>query len=72
MPVVGVIGIAGEVNNNSVRITNCPHWPVVNGDAICDAFKFRSFSLINDFAAAGYGVCMLHASDCVKIDNVAP
>lgn len=71
-PTVGVIGIAGEVNNNCVRITNCQHWPVVDGNAMKEAFKLREFELINDFAAAGYGVCMLHTNDVVKLDNVSP
>ena len=69
---MGVIGIAGEVNNNCVRITNCQHWPVVVGNAMKEAFKLREFELINDFAAAGYGVCMLHTNDVVKLDNVSP
>lgn len=34
MPKVGVVGIAGEVSNNMVRSTNCPHWPVSDGTAI--------------------------------------
>jgi len=34
MPVVGVVGIAGEVSNNNVHVTNAPHWPIVDGVAI--------------------------------------
>jgi hypothetical protein len=30
-PTIAVVGIAGEVNNNMVHTTNCPHWPVANG-----------------------------------------
>lgn len=53
-------------------MTNCPDWPVVDGNAIKEGLKFKEFELINDFAAAGYGVCMLSPSDCIKLDNVTP
>lgn len=58
-PTVGVVGIAGEVKNNTVRTTNVKDWPIVDGNAIAANFSMKSFTLINDFAAAGYGVCML-------------
>jgi glucokinase len=28
----------------------------------------KSFTFINDFAAAGYGLCLLRHSDSVKLD----
>jgi glucokinase len=31
-----------------------------------------SFTFINDFAAAGYGLCLLKYSDCMKLDQVQP
>lgn len=68
-PLLGVVGIAGEVNNNTVRTTNCPNWPVADGGAIAENFGMRSFTFINDFAAAGYGICMLKKADYIKIDQ---
>jgi glucokinase len=32
----------------------------------------HSFTFINDFAAAGYGVCMLKAADLQELNRVAP
>lgn len=72
LPTVGVVGIAGEVNGNTVITTNCPHWPVNDGDQIAEVFEMKSFQFINDFAAAGYGVCNLKLSDHVKLDQVVP
>lgn len=48
-----MIGIAGPVDNNLVEVTNCPHWPPVDGHALGQTFEIPSFVLINDFAAAG-------------------
>ena len=33
-PKIGVIGIAGEVKNNCVDTTNCPHWNKTDGLAV--------------------------------------
>jgi glucokinase len=35
-PTVGVVGIAGEVTNNTVITTNCPHWPISDGKQIAE------------------------------------
>lgn len=35
-PTLGVVGIAGEVNNNTVKTTNCPEWPIADGAAIAE------------------------------------
>ncbi len=67
-PSVGVVGAAGEVTNNTVRTTNVENWPVADGNAIAAIFDMQSFTFINDFAAAGYGVCMLKPGDFIKID----
>jgi glucokinase len=53
MPKVGVVGIAGEVSNNTVRPTNCPHWPVTDGAELKEKFGMQKFTFINDFSAAG-------------------
>lgn len=52
MPLVGVIGVAGEVKNNMVKVTNVAHWPRVDGEAIAARCGLKSFTIINDFAAA--------------------
>ena len=60
-PQVGVIGIAGAVQDNTVHTTNIPHWPVACGVALSQALKIEKFVFINDFKAAGYG-CLLYTS----------
>lgn len=67
---VGVVGIAGEVKDNTVRTTNCPHWPISDGNALAEIFKMKKFTFINDFVAAGYGVCLLKDSNVVKLNKV--
>ena len=67
-PTVGVVGIAGEVNNNTVITTNVEHWPVSDGNAIAEDLGLKSFTFINDFAANGYGLCLLKLSDSVKLN----
>jgi len=52
-PEVAVVGIAGPVDNNSVEVTNCPHWPPVDGEALSQSCNIRKFILLNDFAVAG-------------------
>ena len=52
-PEVAVVGIAGPVDNNSVEVTNCPHWPPVDGEALSQSCNIRKFVLLNDFAVAG-------------------
>jgi len=60
------------VNNNLVNVTNCTHWPVADGAQLSTAFEMRSFTFINDFAAAGYGLCMLKPNDYFHLNRVAP
>jgi glucokinase len=38
---------------------NIPHWNVADGNEIARECKFDSFTFINDFTAAGYGVSRL-------------
>lgn len=61
-PVVGVVGIAGPVTNNTVDTTNIPHWPISDGKKIATELKMQSFTFLNDFVAAGYGVCRINSS----------
>lgn len=69
MPEVGVIGIAGEVRHNKVNTTNCPHWEIADGDALALDFNMKSFTFINDFAAAGYGVCLLQKNHVTPLNR---
>ena len=68
-PRLGVVGIAGPVDNNVVGITvNIPHWPPSDGYQIAQKCKFDSFEFINDFTAAGYGVSTLTEKDVTSIN----
>ena len=58
-PRIGVVGMAGPVCNNTVSAVNISHWPTSDGYAIAEHSKLDSFVFINDFTAAGYGVCTL-------------
>lgn len=69
-PKLGVVGIAGEVNANTVKTTNVPHWLIADGNVIAAANGLESFTFINDFAAAGYGICLLNKPDVIKLDQV--
>ena len=62
-PRIGVVGIAGPVSNNTAFVTNIPLWPTVDGEAIAELCEMDSFSLINDFTAAGYGISTLKHKD---------
>ena len=42
-PEVAVIGIAGEVKKNIVRVTNVPHWPPAEGLALQQACDIKIF-----------------------------
>lgn len=58
-PKVGVIGIAGAVQNNCVSAVNIGHWAMMDGNQIAKDFNLDSFLFINDFEAAAYGVSTL-------------
>ena len=68
-PKLGVVGIAGEVKENMVRTTNIPHWPRTEGKAIAQKYDMDQFELINDFAAAGYGLCQLKEKDFTRLNR---
>lgn len=71
-PVHGVVGIAGEVENNTVRTTNCPDWPIADGAAIAANQGMKTFTFINDFAANGYGLCQIGEKDVQKVNQEVP
>lgn len=53
------LAIAGPKEGNTIRITNVPSWPIIDGDAIREKFGFEQFNLLNDFESNGYGTCAL-------------
>ena len=63
-PQTAVLGIAGPVSNNMVKLTNIPHWPKLDGNQLAKDLKLKSFVFINDFTAAGYGISVLSCKDC--------
>lgn len=71
-PKVGVIGIAGAVHNNCVKVTNVPHWPMLDGKSIQQICNIDKFLFINDFAAAAYGVCNMEAKDYFRLCDSKP
>lgn len=63
-PRIGVVGMAGPVNDNVVSVTvNIRHWGPSDGNKIAQEFGLDSFTFINDFTAAGYGISVLNESD---------
>ena len=64
------MGITGEVKDNRVNISgHLRHWPAIDGDQIADTFKLQKFLLINDFHAAGHGLCLLPESDTYRLNE---
>lgn len=59
--------MAGPVCNNTVSAVNINHWPTSDGYAIAAQSKLDSFVFINDFTAAGYGVCTLRTQDVTHL-----
>lgn len=57
------------MKDNSVCTTNIPHWPVSDGKHIAAVFKLRKFDFINDFNAAGHGICLLQESDTFRLNR---
>lgn len=52
-PKFAAIGIAGAIENNTVKITNAPHWGTVKADETAKTVGIQDIQLINDFSAAG-------------------
>jgi glucokinase len=60
--------VAGPVEGGRARLTNLP-WQLGEAE-LATRFGFAA-RLINDFAAAGYGIARLHASDLVTLQHGA-
>lgn len=69
---MGVVGIAGEVKNNVVCTTNCPHWSPTDGKALAQEYGMLDFQLINDFVAAGHGLLQLQEKDYTRLNRCSP
>lgn len=69
-PTVGVIGIAGLVQNNTVISANLPKtWASpLKGITVGIESKIDSFEFINDFAANGYGVSLLRPDNYSQLN----
>lgn len=70
-PIVSVcLGIAGPVNLRTAQVTNLP-W-LIDADELQYGLGIGHVELINDFAAVGYGLDMLQASDfyCLQTGSV--
>jgi glucokinase len=52
------VGVAGPVENNSVRITHLT-WPVIDGSELARYFNFKRVVLLNDLVVAGYGLAWM-------------
>jgi glucokinase len=64
--------MAGPVNDNIVSVTvNIQHWGPSDGNKIAQEHKFDSFTFLNDFTAAGYGISVLTPSDYVVLGDSA-
>lgn len=68
-PSVAVVGIAGPVDNNTCEVTNCPHWPPVDGTALSQTLKISTVMLLNDFAVAGLGILNLQEKDYIRLTD---
>ena len=60
-PAAACFGIASPVTGRHVKLTNREFW--IDADEIADECSIGSVRLINDFAAIGYGLDALAASD---------
>ncbi|MDJ0598711.1 MAG: glucokinase [Crocosphaera sp.] len=65
----GCFGIAGPVVNNTSELTNLS-WSL-NGDRLEKELSLERVSLINDFAAIGYGILGLKKDDVHTLQNIA-
>lgn len=56
-PEKACFAIAGPVVNNTCeKISNLGHWPLLEAEGLQQELKIKKVSLINDFAAIGYGI----------------
>jgi glucokinase len=63
-------GIAGPVVNNTCELTNL-NWQL-SGDRLAQKLNLQTVSLINDFAAIGYGILGLTREDLYPLQTITP
>ena len=63
-------GVAGPIHGQSAKITNLS-W-TIDAHAVGDAFGIANTRLINDFAAVGCGIEVLHEDDVVSLQAGGP
>jgi len=68
-PTLGVLGYASPVKENKVFATNIKQWGQIDGNNIASEFNLDSFSFLNDFEAAAYGISCLDSDDYSIIGN---
>jgi glucokinase len=69
-PLTACFGIAGPVNGNTATLTNL-RW-MLSGDRLSQELGIDTLELINDFAAIGYGLFGLKATDLVTLQAGEP
>ncbi|MGA1622648.1 MAG: glucokinase [Synechocystis sp.] len=69
-PTHACFGIAGPVVDNACELTNL-NWQL-NGDRLAQTLKVHTVSLINDFAAIGYGILGLTREDLHVLQDGEP
>lgn len=48
------LAVAGNKENNCIKVTNVPQWPLVDATELKEKFQLQQFNLLNDFEANGY------------------
>jgi len=69
-PQAACFGVAGPIEDQRVRVTNLP-W-TIEADAIAQRFSIPRVRLMNDFAAAAYGIDALRKDALVTLQEGAP
>ncbi len=69
-PEKACFAIAGPVVNNTAKLTNLTWF--LDSDRLKEELKIAHVSLINDFAAVGYGILGLEKEDILTLQNGKP
>ncbi len=67
---VAVLGVAGPIDGDRVRMTNRP-WEI-DGTALAAQFGIGQVRLVNDFVAAANGIALLEPADLVALQPGDP
>mgnify|MGYP003683776801 CR=1 FL=1 len=68
-PEVAVIGIAGPVADNKIRMANVPKFGELDGNKLGQSLKIKNFVFMNDFEANSYGLLVLPKDNFVSING---